>query len=709
MTNDTAIMDAALEYLEQDFSVIPVDRITKKPLIPWKEFQSRFPTEDEIYEWWEKWPDANVAIVTGKQSNLVVIDSDGVIGGKWVTDNIAKTTVYVETSENRFHSYFGYDYTLEIGNSVNLAPEVDIRGEGGYVVAAPSIHASGHVYTLKIVGGGWNDLPMYEPVNGEKNAIIQATTKGNLNLNLTNVKAAPINVGVNKGSRNNTLAALAGKWFNSGLDSAEARVLADHWNSSNQPPLGEKELKNTLNSIHKIHKKNNPKTTIQETPDLIPSMPEADNPDIPDFLLHPGGTLEKMMNYITDNSAVSVPFFSLGASLSMLGNVLGQKVMTQSGLRTNLYCIALGYSGSGKNGPMATLPQLLKKTTASQIVGPSEVTSDAAILGWLSNDSGNGRNCWMCMDEIGQMLAGMKNPNSPQAGIPRLLTKLFSSANTSETKAYADASKNMLIVWHLLGFFGATTPERMWEAVGSAGILDGFLPRILFFESLHEAPFPRWNINFEIPADLIQEISDLYEIPIEYSQTAGNLAQATQLYDSPIPNVIPLTPAAGEIYQAFMQEYHKLKNDYRKDPTGIAAVYGRTAEHAWKVALIHAASRQGASVSCIDTESIKYACQLIEFLTGRMITQIQENITDTEIGKKKQQIIKSIRAVSAKNRKLKINQIGASVRDLQRGGCKGLMAREMKELLCDLVTAEKVGKKSQLSKKNTVQDFFYVV
>jgi hypothetical protein len=46
----------------------------KRSSVLWKEFQDRYPTEDEVNAWWDKWPEANVGIVTGKISNLVVFD-----------------------------------------------------------------------------------------------------------------------------------------------------------------------------------------------------------------------------------------------------------------------------------------------------------------------------------------------------------------------------------------------------------------------------------------------------------------------------------------------------------------------------------------------------------------------------------------------------------------------------------------------------------
>lgn len=72
------LLTAALSYHKQGFSVIPLQAREKKPLIAWEEYQSRRAGEEEIRAWWSKWPDANVGVVTGAVSGLVVIDLDSV-------------------------------------------------------------------------------------------------------------------------------------------------------------------------------------------------------------------------------------------------------------------------------------------------------------------------------------------------------------------------------------------------------------------------------------------------------------------------------------------------------------------------------------------------------------------------------------------------------------------------------------------------------
>ena len=68
-------LQAALRYREMGISVIPC-RPDKKPFIQWTEFQKRLPTPDEIRAWWQRWPRAMVAIVTGEISGLCAVDCD---------------------------------------------------------------------------------------------------------------------------------------------------------------------------------------------------------------------------------------------------------------------------------------------------------------------------------------------------------------------------------------------------------------------------------------------------------------------------------------------------------------------------------------------------------------------------------------------------------------------------------------------------------
>jgi putative DNA primase/helicase len=70
------LLNDALKYWELGWSIIPLGR-DKRPLIAeWSPYQKRRATKDEIEQWWSKWPEANIGLVTGSISGVVVLDAD---------------------------------------------------------------------------------------------------------------------------------------------------------------------------------------------------------------------------------------------------------------------------------------------------------------------------------------------------------------------------------------------------------------------------------------------------------------------------------------------------------------------------------------------------------------------------------------------------------------------------------------------------------
>jgi hypothetical protein len=101
----------------------------------------------EVIAWWTRWPDANLAVATGA---LVVIDVDGPDGER-ALDQLQATheplpaTLTAASARGR-HLYYQAG-PHHIGNSAGrLGPGIDVRGHGGYIIAPPSRHATGHQY-----------------------------------------------------------------------------------------------------------------------------------------------------------------------------------------------------------------------------------------------------------------------------------------------------------------------------------------------------------------------------------------------------------------------------------------------------------------------------------------------------------------------------------------------------------------------------------
>jgi hypothetical protein len=106
-----------------------------------------------IESWWTRWPSANIGISTGRSSNLVVVDADCSDGKPGVVNLTAlagpngglPTTPSVTTGSGGLHLYFLWNDRYKTAANV-LGEAIDIRNDGGYVIAPPSKHKSGKLY-----------------------------------------------------------------------------------------------------------------------------------------------------------------------------------------------------------------------------------------------------------------------------------------------------------------------------------------------------------------------------------------------------------------------------------------------------------------------------------------------------------------------------------------------------------------------------------
>ena len=154
------LMQAALAYEAKGFSVIPLKPKDKIPLIPsWTPYQISRADREQIGQWWRTWPDANIGIVTGDISGICVIDCDSPEAATALKPTLGDMAdVAVAATGKGFHLY--YAHTGKLSNKAGVKQQVDFRGDGGYVVAAPSVHANGKVYQwIKPLNGHLRELP----------------------------------------------------------------------------------------------------------------------------------------------------------------------------------------------------------------------------------------------------------------------------------------------------------------------------------------------------------------------------------------------------------------------------------------------------------------------------------------------------------------------------------------------------------------------
>lgn len=198
--------------------------------------------ETVIRQWWSKYPDANIGIVTGKASGLVVVDIDPRNGGDVSFTELCEgyevpNTLCAKTGGGGRHLVFSYPDDIEKvkGRSNALGDGVDVKADGGYIVAAPSVHYCGECYEW--VDGDAFVTPMPEWL---RNLIIAPEKKGDKGRYDE----------VTEGKRNDYLASVAGKYKKSGVANGDMyRLLQEENQMQCQPPLCDDEVRRIALSV----------------------------------------------------------------------------------------------------------------------------------------------------------------------------------------------------------------------------------------------------------------------------------------------------------------------------------------------------------------------------------------------------------------------------------------------------------------------------
>ena len=234
-------LEAALKYVDMGLSVIPIQPHSKKPLGAWEQYQGRIADSEEIKKWFAENPDANIAIVTGAVSNVVVIDLDSFEAKEALKKELSVFDIqFVPRSRtaNGFHLFFKHPGGI-VRNRTGILRKIDVRADGGYVVAPPSKHPSGRTYIWEVpLTPAAPELPpeLYD-------LIVRNGMRQNGNGNKESGR-------ITSGGRNARLTSFAGSMRRRGMtkEAILAALLVEN-ESRCDPPLEEQEVEKIAKSI----------------------------------------------------------------------------------------------------------------------------------------------------------------------------------------------------------------------------------------------------------------------------------------------------------------------------------------------------------------------------------------------------------------------------------------------------------------------------
>lgn len=251
--SENSLLAAALAYAAMGLPVFPCAPRTK---IPRTEHGFLDATTDEatIRGWWTRWPLANIGMPTGKPAGCFAVDIDPAKGGDESIERLESEhgrlpdTTESHTGGGGRHKLFGHPGGYVKCSESELAPGVDIKGDGGYIVLPPSIHPSGKPYVWELSSDIANVRPVAAPawLLDLVRQPAEGTPPGPTGAAVGDPGGNPIP----EGQRNGTLARLAGTMRNAGMGRDEILAGLRAVNASRcRPPLDDREVERIAGSI----------------------------------------------------------------------------------------------------------------------------------------------------------------------------------------------------------------------------------------------------------------------------------------------------------------------------------------------------------------------------------------------------------------------------------------------------------------------------
>ena len=220
----------------------------KTPRVKWQHYQKIQPSREEIQQWHNQYPSANWAAITGITFAVVDVDKEEAV--EWVEQgNISRTPLKQTSPRGGVHYFYSLGSEL-IRNSVGLN-KIDIRGDGGYIMVAPS-HGYNIEFDQNYPMSSMEDLPVL--VQDDLQKVHMYNNGGKVETIREKLTEDP----KQEGSRNDTLARLVGKWVKEGWGMREVMIKAQDWNQTCFPPMDLIEVTRTTISIVSGHIKRHP-------------------------------------------------------------------------------------------------------------------------------------------------------------------------------------------------------------------------------------------------------------------------------------------------------------------------------------------------------------------------------------------------------------------------------------------------------------------
>lgn len=544
------------------------------------------------------------------------------------------------------------------GNTTSrLAPKVDTRANGGYIVAPPS-EVDGKPYRwetggLSLAPGGLPEPPDWLVELVDKAAVATckvapATRKvasGVISLDadverraVAYLAAMPPAIS-GQGGHNATYAAATALVHGFCIAPEQAlSILLEHYNPRCQPPWTERELRHKVDdAATRPHEyalgwlRDRPAEHVGtcvpagdvDLSALLPNTLRREKPPatledpgpMPLELLRVPGFVSEVMDFSLETAPYPNYVMAFAGALSLQAYLAGRKVRDPGDNRTNLYLLGLAYSSVGKDRPREVNTQI------TTVAGLREGLGDKFASGEGIQDALFLNPCMLFQtDEIDGLLQSInKAKDARHESIMGTLLTMHSAARTSypmRRKAGKDLA-GIIDQPHLV-IFGTAIPNHYYEALSERMLTNGFFGRMIILES-----GPRSDGQEPVIRDLPARIVDTARWWAAFPPGQGNLRAW-----HPVPLIVEHTDDAKKalIETRLESEAEYKKAEGKSDPVG-TTVWGRVSEQTRKLALVYAASENHQSPR-ITLPAVEWARRLMMHQTRRMLFMAQAHVAE---------------------------------------------------------------------------------
>ena len=354
--------------------------------------------------------------------------------------------------------------------------------------------------------------------------------------------------------------------------------------------------------------------------------------NLPKDLLHPGGLVEKVMDYINETAICPQPLFALASALTLCGLLFGRRFADESNQRTNLFFMGVGGTSSGKDYALKAISNILSAAKCNDL-WLSEFTSDSALEHALKRQP----RLVLLIDEAGHFFSSVNDIGSGSAlrSVKPSLLRIWSSGNCfwkgkQRAPQRDNDEKPVGIMSPHVCLLGMTQPQTFFTGITRSDISDGWLARPIYLIS-NTRPEPRIALKPKtVPPDIISMVERFGQEPPA---------------SDPIKTV-PADPEATQVLINFSCHVRQIMNKSDRDRDEIAALYGKAVENARRIALTIAVGRNFDSPTISDAD-MTYGVSLVDYTIRQAIDIIENTMAENEHERYKKRLLVTIREAGA--------------------------------------------------------------